>query len=180
MSIKWLAGVIGTILSPEMSQEEESGEFDEETSDDPILELAINYALSRNYQPGLTKERKRAVRKRAATLVVDKGEVYLKRKGRQVKVVTSVDDQRRILESCHSEPTSGHFSTTKTWRRIAERFYWRGMSKQVKELVSRMVGLSYIILGNLPVVQWVDELTKKDQAILAQGEWLTDDIIDAA
>ena len=35
------------------------------------------------------------MRKRAATLVVDKGEVFLKRKGRQVEVVTTVEDQRR-------------------------------------------------------------------------------------
>ena len=103
---------------------------------DPILDLAIQYAVHRSYPPGLKKETKRAVRKRAANLVVDRGEVFLKRKGRQVKVVTAVEDQRRILESCHSDPTSGHFGKTKTWRRVAERFYWRGMSKQVKQLVS--------------------------------------------
>ena len=51
---------------------------------------------------GCRKDKRRAVRKRAATLVVDKGEVFLKRKGRQVEVVTTVEDQRRILESCHS------------------------------------------------------------------------------
>ena len=70
-----------------------------------------------------------------AALIVDKGEVFLKRKGRHVKVVTAVDERRRILQSCHSDLTSGHFGATKTWRRVAERFYWRGMSKEVKELV---------------------------------------------
>ena len=104
--------------------------------EDLILDLAIHYAVHRSYPPGLSKERKRAVRKRASTLTVDKGEVFLKMKGRQVKLVTSIEDQRRILESCHSDPTSGHFGITKTWRRVAERFYWRGMSKEVKELVS--------------------------------------------
>ena len=44
----------------------------------------------------------------------------------QVKVVTSVEERRRILRSCHSDPTSGHFGVTKTFRRVAERFYWRG------------------------------------------------------
>ena len=102
---------------------------------DPVLELAIHYKLRRSYPPGSSKERKRVVRNRASTLTVDKGEVLLKRKGGQVKVVTAVEDQRRILELCHSDPTSGHFGTTKMWRRVPERFYWRGMSKQVKELV---------------------------------------------
>lgn len=50
--------------------------------------------------------------------------------------MTSIEDQRRILTSCHSDPTSGHFGITKTWIRVAERFYWRGMSEEVKELVS--------------------------------------------
>ena len=34
----------------------------------------------------------------------------------QVKVVTSVEERRRILRSCHSDPTSGHFGVTKTFR----------------------------------------------------------------
>lgn len=50
--------------------------------------------------------------------------------------MTSIEDQRRILTSCHSDPTSGHFGITKTWIRVAERFYWQGMSEEVKELVS--------------------------------------------
>ena len=51
-------------------------------------------------------------------------------------MVTSVDDRKRILRSCHSDPTSGHFGITKTWRRLAERFYWRGMYQDAKNLVS--------------------------------------------
>ena len=57
----------------------------------------------------------------------------MERKNRQVKVVTSAEEQARILRACHSDPTSGHFGTTKTWRKVAERFYWRGMSSQVKK-----------------------------------------------
>ena len=53
----------------------------------------------------------------------------------QVKVVTSVEDQKRILHSCHSDPTSGNFGVTKTWRRLAERFYWKGMYQDAKNLV---------------------------------------------
>ena len=74
-------------------------------------------------------QKKRAVRKHAATLELDKGEILLKRKGRRVKVVVYVREQQRILQSCHSDPMSGHFGMTKTWKRVAERFYWRGMSK---------------------------------------------------
>ena len=134
-----------------MNSDDESSVQQDEEIDRISVELAVEYAVRRSYPPGLTKEKKRAVRKRASTLVVDKGEVFLKKKGRQVKVVTAVEEQRRILESCHSDPTSGHFGTTKTWRRVAERFYWRGMSKQVKELVSR--GYELLFMCTLSMCQ---------------------------
>ena len=103
---------------------------------DEILEYAIQYAQDGSYPPNITKEKKRAIRKRAALLTVDKGEVFFNRGDRKVKVVVSHDEQRRVLKACHSEPTSGHFGVTKTYKRIAERFYWKGMISDVRELVS--------------------------------------------
>jgi len=52
--------------------------------EDPILDLAVNYALYGCYGEELTKEKKRAVRKRATKLVVERGEVFLKKKERKV------------------------------------------------------------------------------------------------
>ena len=46
----------------------------------PILDLAIEYRLSGSYPTELTKDKKRAVRKRAATLIADNGEIYVERK----------------------------------------------------------------------------------------------------
>ncbi len=54
---------------------------------DEILEYAIQYAEDGSYPPELTKDKKRAVRKRAALLTVDKGEVFFNRGKRKVKVV---------------------------------------------------------------------------------------------
>ena len=44
---------------------------------DHVLDLAVKYALHGRYDEELTKERKRAVRKRTARLVVERGEVFL-------------------------------------------------------------------------------------------------------
>jgi hypothetical protein len=52
-----------------------------EEKEDAILDLAIEYAMHRQYPHGLSKDRKRAVRKRASTITFTKGEVFLKRKG---------------------------------------------------------------------------------------------------
>ena len=68
--------------------------------EDPILDHAIYYAINGTYPNDLTKEKKRAVRKRAATLTV-----YLQRKARKVKVIQARKDRLLIVKACHSEPT---------------------------------------------------------------------------
>ena len=73
--------------------------------EDEILELAIHYVQNGSYPPGLSRDKKRAVRKRAAAVVCDKGEVFVQRKLRRVKVVTSTDERERILKACHSVST---------------------------------------------------------------------------
>jgi len=56
------------------------------------------------------------------------------KKGKKLKVVPSPAAQMMILKSCHASTrsgsyplASGHFGVTKTWRRVAERFYWKEM-----------------------------------------------------
>ncbi len=62
----------------------------------------------------------------------------------KVKVIMDLNEKRRILRSCHSEPTSGHFGITKTWKRISERFYWKSLSKDVQEMVHLVSILSLV------------------------------------
>ena len=99
--------------------------------EDRILDLAIHYALNNNYPvtAELTKDQKRAVRKRAATLLVEKGEVYLEKKERKVKVISSVQEQQRMLKACHSEATSGHFGVSKTQEGLLRDSIGRGWSQ---------------------------------------------------
>ena len=108
-----------------------------ETKGDEILELAIEYKISSAYPNGLSKVKKRLVRKRASRLIAQDGEIFIQRKGRRVKVVTAEDDRQRILRSCHFDSTSGHFGVTKTWKRVAERFFWKGMVDEVRDMVRK-------------------------------------------
>ena len=71
-------------------------------------------------------------------LPLDKGEVFLNRGAKKVKVISAVEEQRTVLKACHSDSTSGHFGVTKTYKRIAERFYWKGMISDVRKLVSNL------------------------------------------
>ena len=111
-----------------MEQKEEPG-----TEEDVIFELAIEYVLGNGYPSDLVKDRKRAMRKRAATLTAEQGEVFVQRKGRRVNIVTSVEEQRFILKACYSDPTSSHFGLTKTWQRVSERFYWNGLALETRD-----------------------------------------------
>lgn len=49
------------------------------TDADVLLDLAIDYAMKGIYEDRLSKD-KRAVRKKAKTLVIDRGEVYIRKK----------------------------------------------------------------------------------------------------
>ena len=64
-------------------QREIDGE-DEHQEADNILEHAIEYCMTGSYPPGLTKDKKRAVRKRARAVTVENGEVYLQRRKNKV------------------------------------------------------------------------------------------------
>ena len=42
---------------------------------------------------------------------------------------------KRILQACHADPTSGDLGIKRTIMRIHERFTWKGINKEVAELV---------------------------------------------
>ena len=39
------------------------------------------------------------------------------------------------MKACHSDPTAGHMGVKRTVSRIAERFYWKGFTKDVHHMV---------------------------------------------
>ena len=43
---------------------------------------------------------------------------------------------KKGLESCHSDPTSGHLGMKKTLARVTARFIWHGIVKDVNTFVS--------------------------------------------
>ena len=91
---------------------------------DEILDAAIVYKTDGTYPTEASKDKKRAIRKRSERLEVDnlKGESFLLRKNGRVKIITDPAEQKRILEACHSDFTSGHFGVTKTCKRLSYGF----------------------------------------------------------
>ena len=53
-----------------------------------------------------------------------------------LRYIQSRSEQKKILQACHVDATSGHMGRTKTLYRIKERFMWHGMVEDVNTLVS--------------------------------------------
>ena len=64
-------------------QEDAHSDIERQETDN-ILEHAIEYLIEGAYPLGLTKDKKRAVRKKAQTISIEEGEVYIKRKKNKV------------------------------------------------------------------------------------------------
>ena len=78
---------------------------------------------------------KQSVRKRADRVIMRGVEVmYKKKNSDEVRIIQSREEQMRVLEVWHSDPTSGHFGVKKTFNRVRKRFYWKGCSKMQRDL----------------------------------------------
>ena len=106
--------------STENRDEERDGEQraeidgeDEHQEADNILEHAIEYCMTGSYPPGLTKDKKRAVRKRARAVTVQNGEVFLQRRKNKVCTLLllafHVECQFKTYLTCNFSGEIGNF-----------------------------------------------------------------------
>ena len=52
-----------------------------------------------------------------------------------LRFIQSKDEQKKVLQACHVDPTAGHLGKSKTLYKIKERFMWHGVVKDVQDLV---------------------------------------------
>ena len=115
------------LLSNEIDYRGDMSEnYCEIVQDDEILEEAIKYVIAGSkgnqykYPEGWDKNMKRSVRKRADRVVMRGVEVmYKKKNSDEVRIIQSREEQMRILEMCHSDPTSGHCVKCTGWYHIS-------------------------------------------------------------
>ena len=55
---------------------------------------------------------------------------------KELKYICSSADRRKIMQACHSDPTSGHMGVKRTIFRITERFFWKGVTHDVEKFVN--------------------------------------------
>lgn len=59
---------------------------------------------------------------------------YLDRQNRRIKLLVIPESMKqKIIKSCHSDITGVHFAATKTYQKIKDRFFWKGMYRDVHQ-----------------------------------------------
>ena len=59
--------------------------------------------------------------------------VMYKKNNDKVRIIQSREEQKRVLEMCHSDLSSGHYEVQKTFNGVRERFHWKGVFKMPKK-----------------------------------------------
>jgi len=96
----------------------------------------VDYLKSNLYPPGSSKNEKRAIRQQAKSFRLKDGVLYHIHHKKETKVVTDNEEKERIIRNMHSEAAGGgHFGQNVTLAKISERFWWRGMSDDVRLLI---------------------------------------------
>ncbi|KAL5500587.1 hypothetical protein EMCRGX_G012176 [Ephydatia muelleri] len=54
----------------------------------------------------------------------------------EVRYVRSSEERCRILKACHVDLTSGHMGVKRTSHRVLERFFWKGVTKNIEIMIS--------------------------------------------
>ena len=130
-----------------------------------LVEKACLYLFDGRYPECSTSNEKRVIRRKAATLTLRDGEVFYKKTKKnstgqkvnvhiarsvcmhalmtsikqevfEVRYVRSSEERCRILKACHVDLTSGHMGVKRTSHRVLERFFWKGVIKDIEIMVS--------------------------------------------
>ncbi|KAL5479604.1 hypothetical protein EMCRGX_G023150 [Ephydatia muelleri] len=110
-----------------------------------LVEKACLYLFDGRYPEGSTSNDKRVIRRKAATLTLRDGEVFYKKPKKnstgqkevfEVRYVRSSEERCSILKACHVDITSGHMGVKRTSHRVLERFFWKGVTKDIEIMIS--------------------------------------------
>jgi transposase InsO family protein len=61
--------------------------------------------------------------------------IFSNRTGPEWKLVVDENDRIDVLRKCHDAPTAGHMGQLKTLSRVQEKYYWPGMTRDIREYV---------------------------------------------
>uniref|UniRef100_A0A8C4P6K7 Zinc finger and BTB domain-containing protein 11 n=1 Tax=Dromaius novaehollandiae TaxID=8790 RepID=A0A8C4P6K7_DRONO len=93
------------------------------------------------YAPGTEGNAKRKIRKAAACYIVRGGTLYYQRRQRdqqrfaELEVVLQAERRARLIRAAHLAPDGAHRTRLQTWQGLSQKYWWRGILKQVKDYI---------------------------------------------
>uniref|UniRef100_A0A8C7MAQ4 Zinc finger and BTB domain containing 11 n=1 Tax=Oncorhynchus kisutch TaxID=8019 RepID=A0A8C7MAQ4_ONCKI len=91
------------------------------------------------YAPGTHGNTKRKIRKAAACYVVRNGTLYYQRRQKgldeftELEVVLQAGRRKELIDESHIVTGEEHLNQHHTWESISQKYWWRGILKQVKD-----------------------------------------------
>nr|XP_047129866.1 uncharacterized protein LOC124805802 isoform X1 [Hydra vulgaris] len=125
--------------------------MDEQKSNYEEMMLAdvSNYLSKSVYRHDCTLNDKRTIRRKAKRFRMEDNKLQRKiKKDLWLEVVFSKAQRKQIVNSCHSEPTAGHLGRTRTFYKVAERFYWPGIFKDVENALFMQMGIPKVVTSD--------------------------------
>ncbi|XP_051996965.1 zinc finger and BTB domain-containing protein 11-like [Xyrauchen texanus] len=106
--------------------------------------LAIQRYLTNErepYAPGTHGNTKRKIRKAAACYIVRNGILYYQRRQKgldeftELEVVLQAERRKELITEAHITSGGEHLNQQQTWEIISQKYWWRGVLKQVKDCI---------------------------------------------
>uniref|UniRef100_A0AAR2LA63 Zinc finger and BTB domain containing 11 n=1 Tax=Pygocentrus nattereri TaxID=42514 RepID=A0AAR2LA63_PYGNA len=93
------------------------------------------------YAPGTHGNTKRKIRKAAACYIVRDGVLYYQRRQKgldefsELEVVLQAERRKELIDEAHITSGGEHLNQQLTWEIISQKYWWRGILKQVKDYI---------------------------------------------
>ncbi|XP_051987101.1 zinc finger and BTB domain-containing protein 11 [Xyrauchen texanus] len=93
------------------------------------------------YAPGTHGNTKRKIRKAAACYIVRNGILYYQRRQKgldeftELEVVLQAERRKELIKEAHITSGGEHLNQQQTWEIISQKYWWRGVLKQVKDRI---------------------------------------------
>ncbi|XP_006639344.2 zinc finger and BTB domain-containing protein 11 isoform X1 [Lepisosteus oculatus] len=93
------------------------------------------------YAPGTEGNVKRKIRKAATCYVVRNGTLYYQRRQKgqekftELEVVLQAGRRKELIDEAHITAGGEHLNRHQTWHTISQKYWWRGILKQVKDYI---------------------------------------------
>ena len=97
-----------------------------------------------------SKDKKRNFRQKCQTFKLEEGTLHKRHPKYQVLRVVKASEKEAILTACHSSPADGgHLGIDKVIKKVTERYYWSGMTDDVKAFSGKFITVLYLAVQKI-------------------------------